>query len=185
MKLRLAISRETTAASKRPADVVDALYERHQGKVKRWARQLSGPGVDLEDLVHDVFLIAFRKGFHDRGEATIDTWLFRITHREVQARRRRIRIRQLLLRRNQDELVPLPPDTPLQEIERSERHARLYRALDRLSDRDRTALILFEVEELSGEQIAERTGASVGAIWVRLHRARTRLLELLAREDPT
>ena len=166
-----------------PADRIDVIFQRHLGQVKRWARQLAGPAADLEDLVHDVFLIAFRKGFQNRGEASVDTWLFRITHHEVQAKRRRRRLRQLLLGRHQDLLVPLAPNTPQQEMERREQHVRLYQALDRLPDAYRTTLILYELEELSGERVAELTETSVGTVWVRLHRARKRLVELLARED--
>ena len=159
------------------------LYQRHLGQVKRWTRQLAGPSADLEDLVHDIFLIAFRKGFQDRGEASVDTWLFRIAHNEIRARRRRSRLRQVLLGRHQDVLVPLAPNTPQQEMERRERHARLYRALDRLPDRYRTALILFEIEDLPGERVAEMTKTTLSAVWVRLHRGRERLLQLLAEDD--
>jgi RNA polymerase sigma-70 factor (ECF subfamily) len=183
MKPRLAIAKGNTGGSTAPADPIDALYERHLNQVKRWARQLGGPDMDLEDLVHDIFLVAFRKGFQDRGEASVDTWLFRITHHEVRAKRRRSRLRQLLLGRHQDTLVPLAPNTPQQEMERRERHLRLYQALDRLPDCYRTTLILYEIEELSGERVAELTETSVGTVWVRLHRGRERLVELLVRED--
>ncbi len=183
MKPRLAIAKETAGTSAAPADPVDALYQGHLSQVKRWARQLAGPAADLEDLVHDVFLIAFRKGFQDRGEASVDTWLFRITHHEVRARRRRSRLRRLLLGRHQDTLVPPAPNTPQQEMERRERHARLYQALDRLPDCYRTTLILYEIEELSSERVAELTETTVGAVWVRLHRGRQRLVEILVRED--
>ena len=47
-----------------------------------------------------------------------------------------------------------------------------YRLLDELPEDERTALILFEIEGLSGEQIASLTGHRVGTVWVRLHRAR-------------
>jgi len=183
MKPRIAMAKEKTGGGAASADPVDALYERHLGQVKRWARQLAGPAADLEDLVHDIFLIAFRKGFKDRGEASVDTWLFRIAHHEIRARRRRSRLRQLLLGRHQDALVPPAPNTPQQEMERRERHVRLYQALDRLPDCYRTTLILYEIEELSGERVAELTGTSLGTVWVRLHRGRERLVELLARED--
>lgn len=183
MKARLAIAREGSGGSTRPADLIDSLYERHVGQVKRWARQLAGPGTDLEDLVHDVFLVAFRKGFQQRGEASVDTWLFRITDREVKGVRRRGRLRQFLLGRHQESLVAPPPDTPHQEVERREQHEQLYRALDRLPDRYRTPLILFELEDLSGERVAELIGTSVATVWVRLHRGRERLLQLLAEDD--
>jgi RNA polymerase sigma-70 factor (ECF subfamily) len=183
MKPRLATANHTTGAGAGPVDPIDKLYERHLGQVKRWARHLAGPTADLEDLVHDIFLVALRKGFGFRGEASVDTWLFRITHNEVRAKRRRSRLRQLLLGRNQDALVPPAPNTPQQEMERRERHVRLYQALDRLPDCYRTTLILYEIEELSGEQVAALTETSVGTVWVRLHRGRERLVELLAQED--
>jgi len=185
MKPRFAMPKEATATGVRCADPIDALYERHLGQVKRWACQLAGPGAEIEDLVHDIFLIAFRKGFQDRGEASVDTWLFRITHHEVRAKRRRSRLRQVLFGRHRDCLMPPPPNTPQQELERRERHARLYRALDRLPDRYRTTLILFEIEDLSGEQVAEMTETSLSSVWVRLHRGRERLLQLLAEDDRT
>jgi len=159
------------------------LYQCHLAQVKRWARQLAGPTADLEDLVHDIFLIALKKGFRSRGEATIDTWLFHITHHVVRGKRRRRQLRELLLGRHQTMLVPPSPSTPQQELERRERHARLYRALDRLPDRYRTTLVLYEIEELSSDRVAELTGTTVGTVWVRLHRGRQRLIALLAQED--
>jgi len=185
MKPRFAIPKETATPGGPLLDPIDALYDRHLGQISRWASQLAGPGVDLEDLVHDIFLVAFKKGFEDRGVASVDTWLFRITHNEVRALRRRSRVRQILFGRHQTCLEPPAPNTPQQEMERQERHARLYRALDRLPDSYRTALILFEIEELSGEQVAERTETSLNAVWVRLHRGRERLLQLLAEDDQT
>jgi len=182
MKPRLAIAKEATGGNAAPADAMDELYARHLSQVKRWARRLAGPAADLEDLVHDIFLIALRKGFQDRGEASIDTWLFGITHNEVRAKRRRSRLRRFLLGRHQDALVPPSPNTPQQEMERREQHVRLYQALDRLPDCYRTTLILFEIEELSSERVAELTETSVGTVWVRLHRGRERLVQLLARE---
>ena len=183
MRPRLAIAKEDTGGHAVPVNPIDALYERHLSQVRRWASQLAGPVADLEDLVHDIFLIAFRKGFKDRGEASVNTWLFRIAHHEIRARRRRKRLRQLLLGRHQDALVPPAPNTPQQEMERWERHVRLYQALDRLPDCYRTTLILYEIEELSGEKVAELTGTSPGTVWVRLHRGRERLVELLVREE--
>jgi RNA polymerase sigma-70 factor (ECF subfamily) len=183
MKPRLATANDTTDASAGQVNPIDRLYERHLGQVKRWARRLAGPTADLEDLVHDIFLVALRKGFGFRGEASVDTWLFRITHNEVRAKRRRSRLRQLLLCRNQDTLVPPAPNTPQQEMERWERHTRLYRALDRLPDSYRTTLILYEIEELPCEQVAALAETRVGTVWVRLHRGRERLVELLAQED--
>ena len=183
MKPRLAITSGTSAPSAHAADSTDTMYGQHLAKVKRWARRLAGPSADLEDLVHDIFLIAFRKGFQSRGEATLDTWLFGITQRVVWTRRRKSRLRHWLFGQNQTDLVPPEPRTPHHELEQREENARLYQALDRLPDVYRTTLILYELEELSGEEVARLTGVPIGTVWVRLHRGRERLMQILSRGE--
>lgn len=183
MKPRLATPSSSSAPSEHVADSMDALYGQHLAKVKRWARRLAGPSADLEDLVHDVFLVALRRGFQFRGEASVDTWLFGITQRVVWTKRRKSRLRQWLFGQNQSTLVPPDPRTPQHELERREQCARLYQALDRLPDTYRTTLILYELEELPGEEVARLTGVAIGTVWVRLHRGRERLMNLLARGD--
>ena len=183
MKPRLAIASDPPASSTRTVDVIDTMYGQHLAKVMRWARRLAGPSADLEDLVHDIFLVVLRKGFEFRGEATIDTWLFGITQRVVWSKRRKNQVRQWLFVQNQIDLVPPEPHTPQHELERREENARLYQALDRLPDMYRTAVILYELEELSGEEVARLTGVPLGTVWVRLHRGRERLLQILSRGE--
>jgi RNA polymerase sigma-70 factor (ECF subfamily) len=183
MKTRLAIASGTSPPSAQAADSIDQMYGQHLAKVKRWARRLAGPCADLDDLVHDIFLVALRKGFEARGEATIDTWLFNITQRVVWTKRRKSQLRQWLFGRNQTQLVPPEPRTPQHELERREDNARLYQALDRLPDVYRVTLILYELEELSGEEVARLTGVPIGTVWVRLHRGRERLMQILSRRE--
>jgi RNA polymerase sigma-70 factor (ECF subfamily) len=187
MKPRLAATARSSAPSVDDASSIEARYGQHLATVKRWARRLAGPSADLEDLVHDIFLIALRKRFQQRDAAAgdvakIDTWLFGITQRVVWTSRRKSRLRQWLFGRNQSGLVPPDPSTPQHELERREQAARLYAALDRLSEIQRTTLILYEIEELSGEEVARLTGVPIGTVWVRLHRGRERLLQILSKE---
>lgn len=183
MKPRLATTSGPSAPSARGADFTDTMYVQHLPKVKRWARRLAGPSADLEDVVHDIFLIALRKGFQFRGEATLDTWLFSITQRVVWTKRRKSQLRQWLFGQNQTDLVPPEPRSPHSELERREDNARLYQALDRLPDVYRTTLIFYELEELSGEEVARLTGVPLGTVWVRLHRGRERLMQILSRGE--
>lgn len=175
---------KTAPGESERSDPLDDLYARHAADVRRWARRLAGPSADLEDLVHDVFVIALRRKFSPRGEGSITTWLFRITHHVVCRKRRRAFIRGMLFGRRRDEMVANTPpaSTPHEEIERRERHVRLYRALDTLPEAYRTALILYEIEGLPGEEVAQLTGISLGTLWVRLHRGRAKLLASLSAE---
>ena len=182
--MALHVLKSAPAAVER-TDLLDELYARHADDVKRWARRLAGPDADLEDLLHDVFVIALHRRFSFRGDASIKTWLFRITHHVVRRRRRRSFVRRLLFGRRRDEMVEAAPtvSTPHDEIERRERHACLYRALDQLPDAYRTALILYEIDGLSGEEVAELVGISLGTLWVRLHRGRAKLFACLSAEE--
>src|SRR5262249_45829672 len=114
-------------------------------------------------------------------------WLYRITHNVVRHRRRRDPWRRIWRsiadlgeRRPSEPISPRP--TPVEELERREQHVALYRLLDPLPERLRTVLILYEREELSGDEIAELLGVRAVTVRVRLHRARERFLRMLAEE---
>src|SRR4051812_9239612 len=105
---------------------IDLIYGQHLAKVKRWARRLAGPSADLEDLLHDILLVALRKGWEERGEASIETWLFSITQRVIWTRRRKARLRRWLFGQNESALVPPEPRSAQHDMEQREQSARLY-----------------------------------------------------------
>jgi len=165
---------------------LDVLYRAHAAAVARWAGHLAGPEADVEDLVHEVFLVAGRRLGEFRGEAKVTTWLYRITARVVAGRRRRDRVRRWLRRTNRLDvergLFSSQP-TPIEELERRRAAGVVYRVLDRMPERYRTMLILFELEGLPGEEIAALAGMKLATVWVQLHRARARFLRELEREE--
>src|SRR5512136_3260538 len=79
-----------------PEALFDHLYESYEPMVERWVRRLVGPTAEVEDLVHDVFVVALRRRREFRGDAKVSTWLFRITQLVVRKRRFRRRLRQFL-----------------------------------------------------------------------------------------
>jgi RNA polymerase sigma-70 factor (ECF subfamily) len=168
-----------------PEMLFDHLYENHEPSVERWVRRLAGPCADVEDLVHDVFVVALRRRHEFRGEAKVSTWLFRITELVVRKRRFRHRVRQLLdvLHRNQAETLVPPSPTPLELVEKRQLCAQLYAALDRLPDKYRTAVILCDIEGLPAEEAGQLLGLTANAVWVRVHRGRGMLLERLTRRQ--
>ena len=179
-----------TANGSEAAESIDAIYDRYAPQVERWARRLAGPQFDAEDLLHDIFLVVMRRLPEFRGEARITTWLFRITQQVVRWRRRNDALRHWLWDRHEQDTqdtisgrTSVP--TPIEEFERREQNLRLYAALDHLPEKYRTTLVLFALEGMSGEQIAELTDSEVGSVWVRLHRARAKLADLLVNEEET
>jgi RNA polymerase sigma-70 factor (ECF subfamily) len=166
---------------------LDQMYEAYEPSVERWVRRLAGPGAEVEDLVHDVFLVAVRRRHEFRGEAKLSTWLFRITERVVRKRRFRSRVHGLLnlvFRDSATALAPASP-TPLEELERRQQCALLYAALDRLPEKYRTPVIMFDIDGRSAAEVATLLGIRPNAVWVRVHRARARLLDDLSPEGNT
>jgi RNA polymerase sigma-70 factor (ECF subfamily) len=115
----------------------------------------------------------------------VTTWLYRITERVVRNGRRKERVRRWLgnTRRAELEQAVSPVHlTPVERLERQQSRETVHRILDRLADKYRRVLVLFELEGLSGEEIAELTGLKIATVWVHLHRARIHFLAELKRE---
>jgi RNA polymerase sigma-70 factor, ECF subfamily len=172
-----------------PAPAMAELYREHFRLVTGWVRGLAGSRADVDDLVQEVFTVALKRLPSYRGEAKLTTWLFGITRNVVRADRRRARWRRFWKSADDEvaDTVAAPDRTPVEALEQRRLRERLDRALDGMSDRARTAFLLFEVEELPGEEIAERLGVKVSTLWVILHRARAdlaRRLEALEGKEP-
>jgi RNA polymerase sigma-70 factor (ECF subfamily) len=171
-------------ASMAPLFDLDSLYREHARTVARWVRRLAGPGTDVDDLVQEVFLVVERRLPELDGEGKITTWLYRIAERVVMDARRRDRFRRWFSRARSVEIeqsLSSVARSPLDALERQQAVASLYRVLDRLPERYRTVLILFELEEMSGEEIAALTGLKEATVWTHLHRGRARVLQEMKR----
>lgn len=159
----------------------DLIYRDNVQRVARWAGWLCRSPGDVEDVVQEVFLTAYRLLPKFRGEAEVSTWLYRLTANAARHHHRKRTRREWL----QVALRMFAADEPLapgsDETLQSSLDLQLVReALDLLPDKYRTVLILSRLEGLSGEQIAELTETKLATVWVRLHRARAALAERFA-----
>jgi RNA polymerase sigma-70 factor (ECF subfamily) len=159
-----------------PLDV-EASFRRRRADLERWAARLGGPLVDAEDVAQEVLMVAHARLPEFHHEAQLTTWLFKTTQNIAARHRRRERIRRWLHGMPLDYAAELQAHGPsvLEEMERREAAAEVYAALDRLPEKYRSVVILFEIEGLSGEEIASLTGMSLATVWVRLHRGRQKL----------
>jgi RNA polymerase sigma-70 factor (ECF subfamily) len=157
-----------------PASTFDDIYRAHARTVGRWAERLGGPRVDADEVMQEVFLTVSRRHAEFRGDGKLTTWLFRITRRVVAnhlraARRRGIWAR--LTSRISEAVAGGGPD-PGDALEGRQAGDRLQRVLDGLSERYRIALVLFELEEMSTDEIARVMNRPAATVRVWLHRAR-------------
>lgn len=159
---------------------LDAVYRLHASDVSRWLRQLAHRD-DVSDLLHEVFVVAQRRSADFRGDASVRTWLYAIAVRVVAGFRRKQRLRRLFfLEPKPDEAPPEPIDekTPFSAVASKRASEAVHRVLDRLSERDRMLIVLFEIEGQSAAEIQVIAGLTPNGVWVALHRARRRFKEI-------
>ena len=156
----------------------DDVYQAHAQTVARWLSRLAGPGADVEDLTQEVFVVVARRLPAYRPDSQISTWLFSIAARIAANDRRRRRIRQFWtrLQPSLDDHARPGDAMPSDALEQRERRHRLYKTLGRLSERQRRAFVLFELEEMSIAEVAQLMGLKLGNVRVLLHRARAAFL---------
>jgi RNA polymerase sigma-70 factor (ECF subfamily) len=156
-----------------------ALYEAHFDAVFRTCRRLGLSGADAEDAAQETFLVASRK--LDRfSQGRLFTWLYRIAANLVSGRHRRRRVREALTAvfGHREEPAAVSPE---RSYEAREAARRVGEVLAVMAPKKREVFALFELEGLSGEEIAERVGCKVDTVWTRLWHAR-RDFERIARK---
>lgn len=135
-----------------------------------------------DDVVADVFLVAWRR-IGDIPHDNELAWLLGVARRVLSNTHRGDARRERLLAR----LHSVTPDIELDEVETVTDHdeevALVRSALARLGEKDTEILQLAAWEQLSHAQIAVVLDCSVNAVAIRVHRARQRLAEALAKES--
>lgn len=154
---------------------LDRVYREHAAAVSRWVRRLTGTR-DVSDTLQEVFEVVQQRLATFRGDAQLSTWLYSITVRVVIARRRKARLRSLLFARAQTEfdLDLQPAESPDDNLMRQQATRIVYTVLEQLKERDRTLLILFELEGMPIAEIASILQLTENNVAVSLHRARER-----------
>ncbi len=142
---------------------------------------------DAMDIVQDAFIKAFSSINSFRGGSAFYTWLYRIAINMAITFIKRNRLRRFFSFENANE--EMAPAEILDRLtvnyggERStmlnELKEKLNEALQTLSIKHRTVFVLFEIEALSHQEIAQITGTSEATVRTRLHYAKQQLQAIL------
>ena len=162
-----------------PLDAFERLIAAHEPRVRRLAYRLlgwQGGRDEIDDVVQDVFLAAYKRSETFRGESDVSTWLASVTINRCRTYQRRQVLRLKWFRRQHVENEALGSD---EKSLRDEAGERVRTAIDALRAKDREVIVLFYLEALPIAEIASMLSVTNNAIEVRLHRARQRLKELL------
>lgn len=153
------------------------LVARYRDRYARYAARMLGSGDAAEDAVQDALIRAFDHLADCREPDKFAGWLFLILRNRCFAERRR-RTREGRPLEAGDAAIPAA-DRPDGTLEQAEQRRALERALLKLTPEQREVFVLKHVEGLAYEEIAQRTGATVASLKMRMHRAYDRLRELL------
>src|SRR5690349_21257480 len=156
------------------------LHQRYHRTALSVLRRLGVPAAHLEDACQEVFIDVFNYLPRFRREADFRTWLYRICMSRARTARRRAKLSTLL-----SSLMPFAGSGGTEHIEEGQASRQLARALERLSDAERQVFVLFELEGLSGKEIAEIIERPEATVFRRLHDARGHFKAALAERSAT
>ena len=155
-------------------DAFSVLIGRYSDPLYRHALCMTGS----PDVAEDILQMSFIKAYHHLAEVRgrFDAWVFRIVANGCKDWLKNIRRTHLSY--DEDD-QPSGYASPDEELDRSELRSDLDRALSALAPSLREAFVMKHVEGRSYEEMADLLGTTVGALKMRVHRAREALQVLL------
>lgn len=162
------------------------LVRAYQAAVFRQLLRVLGDAAEAEDLAQEVFVTVFKSIESFRGDSRLSTWIHRIAQNHA---RNRLKYHGRHKRRGDTPLEDTTEETvaaphtgsrvprPDHQIEAEQAEANIRIAIAELDDEQRMLIVLRDLENLSYEDIQERTGLPSGTVKSRLHRARLALHE--------
>lgn len=177
--MEMAPALELTAS---PVATLHHLYRAH-GATLRQALARLAPTLDADDLLHETFVVALEHVGKLASARQPRAWLFGIGLKLAATRRRTSRLRRFFGLEVVSELPGV--DSASRSVEQRDAQRRVEAALASLSQAHREVFVLFELQGLSGEEIAEACGVPLKTVWTRLFHARKQLGAALERQLAT
>jgi len=168
----------------------DALIQKHQARAYQYAYRLAKDSEQAADVVAEAFVRVFRALGTFKGESAFTTWLYRIlTNCYLDMRKKEMNrpstSLDIHLQTDEGDIERQFEDSarsPHEESERNERERTVIAAVEQLPPYQKAMIMMYHVEMLSYEEIAQTLSLPIGTVKSRLNRARLSLRSLL-RED--
>jgi len=171
------ISDQTLILQLRQGDfeALGILYDRHRQMVYRTALMITGDTQAADDLLQDVFLRLFRFAAHFDLERPLEPWLYRMTTNLSYDWVKRRRSLTSSLEDLADWLSSGGRNPPDESLEEQDQWAQVQAAISSLPLNQRVVVVLYYLNDLSIQDIAEILEVPVGTIKSRLHYGRLAL----------
>ena len=159
------------------------LLARHGDMLARLVGRLTAWHVDREDILQEVLLSVWQKSGTYLGNGSLEGWLKRVAVNQCRNHFRAANSIKRLIERFALLIHPSESFETEYSVYGNEPDEELQLALRRLSELDRTALVLFYLEEMPGDQVAEVLNVRPETLHVRLHRARIKLKKVIEKQS--
>ena len=158
----------------------DRLVEIYQTRVYGLIYNMTGNREDAEDLTQDVFIRAYKALPKFSGRSSFYTWIYRIAvNRTINFLKQRNRVKRLSLddvdlglERDPAYVEISGRNSPARDLSITELQERLNKALQTLSEKHRTVVVLHDIQGVPHEEIARMLHCSPGTVRSRLFYAR-------------
>lgn len=155
------------------------LLEQHGDMLSRLIGRLTAWSDDRDDVLQEVLLSIWKKAKAYRGKGALEGWLRKLATNQCYNHLRRQKSLQNLLVVFFDSKKNSENELYSQTQKTNEPSTAMQEALKQLSVNERSVIVLFYLEEMTGDEVAETLGIKIDAVHVRLHRARKKLKSLL------
>lgn len=147
-----------------------ALYLAHGPALRQALHRLAGPTLDADDLLQDVFGVALRRAETLASAELPLAWLYGVALKVLHGRRRTTQRKKWFGLDAVSELAS--PDSPHILLEQQQARFAVERALTKLSPIRREVVVLFELQGLTGAEVAVALGIPIKTVWTRPFHAR-------------
>ena len=162
------------------AAAFETLYRQHATRLYNLAGRMLGSSQEADDMLQEIFLLAYRKLGSFRGDSSLGTWLYRlaVNHCLDYVRGRRAKMDKVTDTLDSDTgIEPLARrDTPIARLD-------LERAIARLPDGCRDAFVLHDVEGFDHKEVGRLLGIAEGTSKSQVFKARMKLRAMLGRRS--
>jgi len=166
------------------ARAFEALVEAQLPRIRRYARAFAAAEHDADDLAQEALVRVYRSLRSFRWQSAFSTWLFAVVRSAfLDASKGRAATRRALeepLRDHHGEHSG--GQRPDEALDAEEERRRVWAALREVPPEFRSAVVLFDIEGLSYDEVAAIEAVAVGTVKSRLHRGRAHLRRLLGPE---
>jgi RNA polymerase sigma-70 factor (ECF subfamily) len=174
-----------TRAASGDAAAFEQIVIRHERRVLTLSWRLLGAMEDAQDAAQEVFLRTFKYLHRFDAQKPFEPWLVRMTVNVCRdlGRARQLRGAVLVEQRDSfDRAEPRDPgNDPHEELQFEQQRQMLYRALNELPEKERTAFVLRDIEGMTTGETADALGSSEATIRSQISSARLKIRKFVER----